>query len=217
MEEAFSDTRRRRDDPRYWVRARVFDDIEAPVSRDCDEDSELMHYMTLPVSQFALVEMPLGGRLERLEEDLFALYVPRVAVFDFFVQPRLECYVTRETEPVPCIKIVSKNCQVLGSPFVQSLNECFDFHVECRFTWPPSDEGTNGEFAAPTIVSTTIIDCLFDPPAPLSLLGKNVLEAASNAILYTALHALQTTFLKNLANDYNHWAKDSAYRMSRQE
>jgi hypothetical protein len=88
--------------------------------------------------------MPLGGRLERLEEDLFALYVPRVAVFDFFVQPRLECYVTRETEPVPCIKIVSKNCQVLGSPFVQSLNECFDFHVECRFTWPPSDEGTNG-------------------------------------------------------------------------
>jgi hypothetical protein len=74
-----------------------------------------------------------------------------------------------------------------------------------------------GKFAAPTIVSTTIIDCLFDPPAPLSLLGKNVLEAASNAILYTALHALQNTFLKNLANDYNHWAKDSAYRMSRQE
>jgi hypothetical protein len=66
-------------------------------------------------------------------------------------------------------------------------------------------------------VSTTVIDFLFDPPAPLSFLGKAVLEMAANAILYTALSTLQRTFVKNLAKDYNHWAKDDAYRMSRQE
>jgi hypothetical protein len=55
MEEVLSDARRRRDDPRYWVRARADDDVEAAVSCDCDEDSELTHYMTLPVSQFTLV------------------------------------------------------------------------------------------------------------------------------------------------------------------
>ena len=66
------------------------------------------------------------------------------AAFDFFVEPRLECYVTHETEPVPCVKVVSKSCELFGSPFVQSLNQCFDIHVEGRITWPPPDEGTNG-------------------------------------------------------------------------
>mmetsp|Transcript_20998 Transcript_20998/g.46051 ORF Transcript_20998/g.46051 Transcript_20998/m.46051 type:complete len:297 (+) Transcript_20998:203-1093(+) len=215
IEDQMAEIRGRRDDPRWWVQARVFDEVEVPVSIDRDEGAELNAYMTLPVSQFALVEMPLGGKLERLDEDLFAVYVPRVAVFDFFVEPRLECYVTHETDPVRSVKIVSRSCEVDGSPFVKSLNRCFDFHVETTFTWTSADD--EDSFEAPAIVSTSIIDCLFDPPPPLSLLGKSVLEAAANAIFSTTLTSLQRTFIQNVSKDYNRWAKDSQYRTTRQK
>ena len=101
-------------------------------------DSCLTRYVT-PTFLHLSPEMPLGGKLERLDEDVFAVYVPRVAVFDFFVEPRLECYVTHETEPVQCVKIVSRSCKVGGSDFAKSLNRCFDFHVETTFTWPTGD------------------------------------------------------------------------------
>eukprot|EP00976_Prorocentrum_cordatum_P005473 109464-Prorocentrum_minimum.AAC.4 len=55
MEDEMAELRRRRQDPRWWVQARVFDEVEVPVSPDRDEGAELHDYMTLPVSQFTLV------------------------------------------------------------------------------------------------------------------------------------------------------------------
>lgn len=49
--------------------------------------------MSLPVSQFVLVKVPLGAELKRVGPDLFELLVPRLEMFGLWVQPRVKCTV----------------------------------------------------------------------------------------------------------------------------
>lgn len=62
-----------------------------PVTRERDEGAALSAYMALPVSQFVLIDVPMGGQLHRIGQDLFELTVPRLEFFGLWVQPNIKC------------------------------------------------------------------------------------------------------------------------------
>lgn len=67
--------------------------LTVPVTSQHDEGAPLSAYMALPVSQFVLIDVPLGGRLNRIGQDLFELIVPRLELFGLWVQPDIKCIV----------------------------------------------------------------------------------------------------------------------------
>jgi hypothetical protein len=67
--------------------------IVVPVTQRHDPGMDLPTYMRLPVSQYVLIEVPLGGALSRISEDMFDVEVAPVRFFDLWVQPRVRCRV----------------------------------------------------------------------------------------------------------------------------
>lgn len=67
--------------------------LSVPVARHHDRDAPLSAYMALPVSQFVLIDVPLGARLERLSDEIFEIVVPRLELFGIWVQPQIKCIV----------------------------------------------------------------------------------------------------------------------------
>jgi len=72
-----------------------------------------------------------------------------------------------------------------------------------------------GSTGGPAIISTSHIKVLLDPPPPFSYLPQAVLEATGNAVMSASLAVLQTTFIDNLAKNYDLWATNPVYRKDR--
>lgn len=67
--------------------------LTLPVTSDHDRGADLSVYMALPVSQYVLIDVPLGAKLRRIGTDLFKLAVPRLELFGLWLQPQVECIV----------------------------------------------------------------------------------------------------------------------------
>jgi hypothetical protein len=89
------------------------------------------------------------------KSSLGAVYqVPRVQIFELVCEPQLVCTVSHaEVLGAPCVRIESRQCLLRGSPFIESLSRCYDFHVVTHFTWSPptapSDDGATPYSGAP--------------------------------------------------------------------
>jgi len=55
-----------------------------------------------------------------------------------------------------------------------------------------------------------------DPPGPFALIPVPQLESTGNAVIRMMLSNLQQVFIRQLADDYNRWAQDEAYRTRRE-
>ena len=128
----------------------------------------LTDYMQLPVEQYALIPMPLGSNLRKLESNFgessvlsgdllssssssseqinaseictteFELTVPTIKFFKLSLQPVV--YAT--VQPYHNRVIISSNkCRLGGSPFIEKvkLNDRFDFSVNTKLTWKDED------------------------------------------------------------------------------
>jgi len=203
------------DDPKYWVKVDVSDSVMVPVSEFCDPGAELEKYMKLPVSQYTLIELPLGGRLSRLNEHMFELKVPRVEIFSLWVEPQLVCQVSQETQPYQCVQVVSNDCRVDGTGSIPQLTECFHFYVKSYITWRNAEPDAYGVPQQPALICNSQIRVRLDPPLPFSVFPKELLEATGNAVMGASLKSLQGSFIKNLAKDYAKWATSADYRTTR--
>src|SRR5438105_195566 len=67
--------------------------LRVPVTARHDPGADLAAYMRLPVSQYVLIDVPMGGSLQRVSADEFELSVPRLQFWDVWVQPRVWCRV----------------------------------------------------------------------------------------------------------------------------
>ncbi|KAK9845221.1 hypothetical protein WJX81_000443 [Elliptochloris bilobata] len=165
--------------------------------------------MRLPVSQFVLIEVPLGGELCRVGYDLFDVVVAPLSLFDLWVQPHVRCCVRQLADP-ECVDIQCVDFQLRSSPAVQRLrlNERVRFAVTTRFSCegPPGAEG---------IRSTTHLQAEVAPPVPFSYLPDGVLTSVGEAAVHAALANLQGTFVRSLARDYARWATNAGYRAER--
>ena len=66
---------------------------EVPIEAHFAEGLRIEDYLRLPVSQYVLIDLPLGGQLRRLSEDVFELTVPQLTLFGVWVQPLIRCRV----------------------------------------------------------------------------------------------------------------------------
>ncbi len=171
----------------------------------------LGQYMTLPVSHYTLLPLPLGATLTRVgteREDLFALTIPRVQLFSLAVQPTItvSVRVLADGADEPCVLITVVESRVDGAWADQlRLNERFLIWGTTRFSWPTGDG----------IRSVTDLRVGVDPPHPFSAIPKRILVRVGNAVLNAVCAHLQRVFIRALAADYRAWAGDDAYRERR--
>jgi len=188
----------------FPVRLACEHEVVVPCGVDHDEGASLQEYMTLPVSQFVLIDLPLGGELVRQAGNIFQLTVPQMKFFDIWVKPI--CIIdVRSRED--CVTLDALECVVEGSPFVErmKISERIDLEVQTRFTWEGGD----------AIRSHTTISVGVDPPMPFSAFPKRLLRGTGNAVLRASLSALHKSFIQSLGKDYEKWAVDGEYRAYR--
>ncbi|CAL8470714.1 g10256 [Coccomyxa elongata] len=183
------------------------DRITVPVITIHDAGQSLESYFRLPVSQYVLIEVPMGGSLKRVSTDVFEVVVAPVRFFDIWVQPRVRCIVRLLDMPLR-VDIRCVECILDGSPAVSELRlqerVQFDVHTCFRCQQDP-----------PAILSESEIDVTVEPPGPFVFVPDIVLQAVGNAGLYQALSTLQRVFIRSLAKDYARWATNAEYRKER--
>lgn len=201
------------------VTLRISNNVVVPVKLDWhDEGCGLHNYMSLPVDQYVLLELPLGARLERVEDTdiLFRLIIPKVQFFWLCVKPTIELTVEvlgEDAPEGPCVKILALWAAVEGEwAEANGLNDRFDFGGKTMFTWGGKNGSPLGDSA---ITSVTDLIVGVDPPQPFSMLPVGVLESVGTAVVGTLSEKLQGVFVKALARDYTRWATDPIYRLSR--
>ncbi|EKX37995.1 hypothetical protein GUITHDRAFT_115755 [Guillardia theta CCMP2712] len=180
------------------------------VSPKHDEGCSLGNYMKLPVDQYVLIPLPNKARLEKKDEHHFALRVPELQIFNVWLRPYVVATVDITEEGVT---ISAKECKLEGSPEVQrlDLNSKFDFEIKVLLQAREDVRGLRS-----MIVARSEVYVWVDPPQIFRVMfPKPLMLETGNSVLKTTLNLLQTTFLKGLAQDYNRWAQDQAYRDQR--
>ncbi|KAK9904246.1 hypothetical protein WJX75_007647 [Coccomyxa subellipsoidea] len=191
------------------VNLKTIDRVIVPVTTIHDVGQTLEAYFRLPVSQYVLLEVPLGGSLKRVADDVFEVVVSPVRFFDIWVQPRVRCIVRVLDMPLR-VDIQCVECILEGSPAVSQLQlqdrVTFDVHTcfKCQ-------QGTD----SPAILSESEISATVEPPGPFAFVPDVVLQAVGNAGLHVSLSTLQRVFIRSLAKDYARWATDARYRKER--
>lgn len=73
----------------------VTHNIDVPiVGQSLEPGSRISDYMTLPVSQFVLVDLPMGARMDRLDDrGTFRLVIPRLELLNLWLEPSFEVMV----------------------------------------------------------------------------------------------------------------------------
>jgi hypothetical protein len=177
------------------------------VSNNADPGVSLTKYMRLPVDQYVCVKIPLSAKLERKADNTFELTVPDLTFFNLKVSPLVIAEVSQtETSVI----IESSQVFLRGSPYVESLNGCYEIRVRTEFGWE------DGASCGPNvIISKSKIKVAVNPPSPFKYLPHSALEATGMAVMQFALKQIESAFLRALAKDYENWALDGNYRISR--
>ena len=110
----------------------VSSQFEQPCIQQSDPGITLTDYMKLPVDQYVCIKMPLDATLERMDGTRFNMTVPPVNFFNLELSPTILCDVTQCDDS---IKIVSTECILRGSPYVEGLNGCFKMKIVSEFRW----------------------------------------------------------------------------------
>jgi hypothetical protein len=116
------------------------------------------------------------------------------------------CYVTQSEGSV---RIQSSSCILRGSPYVESLNGCFEININTVFSWVDTEEKRS-------LRSKSDIFVQVDPPRPFKYFGKTILEATGSLAMSIALNQIENAFVKSLVKDYERWVTDAEYRVSRE-
>lgn len=178
----------------------------------------LASYMQLPAEQYDALDptliQPLGG-------NRFRLQVPRLALFNVWVQPTVDVAVTNATGPPPRVLLQGERCKLDGSPLVQRmhLDQRFELHFQTQLTWTSGSEGpsTPSPRGKGSITADLDVEVFTEVIPPFDLLPRSVLEGTCNAVLRTLIGTLLPVFLGRLSADYERWANSPAYRAQRQQ
>jgi len=167
--------------------------------------------MALPVDQYVLIPLPNNAKLEKLDEEHFALRVPEIQIFNVWLRPYVVSTVQVTEEGV---LIEAQEAKIEGSPEVDrlELNSKTAFSIKVVLKGQEDPRGLRS-----MLVATTEVNVWVDPPPIFrAMFPKRLMYETGNSVLRTSLNLLQNTFLQGLARDYNRWAVDQAYRHSRQ-
>lgn len=193
--------------------------------QDFGSDLSLEAYMQLPVEQYYELDpamiRPLGGKR-------FALQVPRVNLFNVWVEPLVEV-VVHLSDQKDAVILEAKNCSLSGSQLVENLHldQRFCLSFVTTLTWSADgNSNQNGisqvkasqaaqQYGKGCIKGDARLDVWSEVVQPFHLMPKFMLEGTSNAIMGTLLSTLLPRFMDRLGGDYKRWATDPVYREAR--
>eukprot|EP00747_Dinoflagellata_sp_TGD_P179043 gnl/TRDRNA2_/TRDRNA2_29163_c0_seq1.p1 gnl/TRDRNA2_/TRDRNA2_29163_c0~~gnl/TRDRNA2_/TRDRNA2_29163_c0_seq1.p1 ORF type:complete len:315 (+),score=27.74 gnl/TRDRNA2_/TRDRNA2_29163_c0_seq1:186-1130(+) len=189
------------------VHLRVGGQFEQRVSNQADGDVSLTSYMRLPTSQYVCLELPLGAKMQPVSGSRFLLKVPPIKFFNIEVMPVVYTTVLQNESAVV---VHSNEVRLAGSPFVESLNGCYDIDARAELTWRdnPDDKA---------ITCTTDLKFWVESPPPFKYFPNSLLKRTGEIAIKIALDQLDRAFSKGLGQDFEKWAISSAYRQQRAE
>ena len=69
---------------------------ECLVVHSYDKGCSLQDYMTDAARHFSSIALPLGGKISTVDSETIELIVPRISLFDVWLQPRAQCKLAGE-------------------------------------------------------------------------------------------------------------------------
>lgn len=164
---------------------------------------QLQDYMNDAAQNFSSIELPLGGRISTVDAKTIELVIPRLSLFDVWLQPKAKCKLDTFNEKITFTSSTD-SCILDGSSHVKDfkLDERFDLNVLMIFTWTNTPEGGPRK----KIIAEGDIQISVDIPPPFSFIPKPVLDTTANAAIGTAISVILTAFVSKLSEDYQRWS-----------
>ncbi|CAM6091393.1 unnamed protein product [Calypogeia fissa] len=167
-----------------------------------EAERPLGEYMSLPASQYSVLD---AERIERVDENTFRCYAPRLKFFSFEVGPVLLVRVEEQKNGC-CIRLLS--CTLEGSPLVVAQNEKFTASMVNNVSWQDSEKSE----AEKQLISDTTIEVMLDVPAAMRVFPQSFIEGTGSQVLGQVLRVMVPRFLGQLEKDYNAWASGDTSR-----
>ncbi|KAL6754089.1 hypothetical protein V8C86DRAFT_3014689 [Haematococcus lacustris] len=123
--------------------------------------------MTLPVEQYFVLD---PKQIRHLDGNRFVLLVPRISIFNIWLEPEVEVTVTTEKQPGRVV-LQAEHCRMKGSEQVErlQLNSRFCMRFVTQLTWSSGlqqeVQGQDGASAGPSgqIQGNSQLDVCNDP------------------------------------------------------
>ncbi|KAL3675498.1 hypothetical protein R1sor_025446 [Riccia sorocarpa] len=167
-----------------------------------EAEKPLADYMRLPASQYSVLD---AERIERVDENTFRCYAPRLKFFSFEVGPVLLVRVDEQPDGC-CIRLLS--CTLEGSPLVVAQNEKFTASMVNRVSYRDSAESSSEK----ELISDTTIEVTLEIPGAVSIIPREAIEGTGSQVLAQVLRVTVPRFLAQLGKDYNAWATGDSSR-----
>ncbi|CAI5995075.1 unnamed protein product [Closterium sp. NIES-64] len=158
------------------------------VARSGVHDAARVAYMTLPASQYSVLD---AERIERVDSSTFRCYAHRVQFFSVEICPVLLVRVDEEADGCT-IRLLSATLD--GSPIVKSQNKKFRWSASMvnRVRWAPDPSSP----ASRLIMSETTLKSAVEVPVPFRMIPRDVIETAGNKLLEQILKVAVPRFLE---------------------
>lgn len=194
----------------------------------------LSSYMLLPVEQYFVLD---PKQIAHLGGNRFVLTVPRINLFNVWLEAVVEVSVVTSaaaSSGLPRVVLQAENCRISGSDAVEALklDQRFCMRFQTELTWKEAATAAAGSSVAHTqgagnggaaqpmqqqgeIRADSRLDVWSEVVSPFHLLPRDVLVATCNSVLRGLVASLLPLFVRQLAEDYQRWAADPAYRAER--
>ena len=171
---------------------------------DYNGDVSLTAYMQLPLEQYFVLD---PNQIKFIEANRFLLTVPRQTFFSLWLEPEVEISVVNLGQK---IVLQAERCRIKGSDLVENmqLDSRFALRFVTELTW--QSDGQVGYIDAKLNSS---VWCEVIPP--FNLMPREILVSSCNVVMNALVGSLLPMFCSRLAKDYDKWATNAQYRMTR--
>lgn len=191
-------------------------------------------YMRLPTEQYSELDPSM---IHPLGNSAFLLKVPRVQLFDVWLEPEVTVHVRQQEGPVGLV-FEAGECRLRGSDLLQrlGLDRRFALHFRTAVSWQPRPGnggltggsslaaaasallpplGGGGSAGQGQISAEAEVVVWSEVAGPFQAIPRPMLQATGDAVLAALTQALLPVFMRKLADDYQRWAGSPQYRARR--
>ncbi|KAG1671178.1 hypothetical protein FOA52_010114 [Chlamydomonas sp. UWO 241] len=199
--------------------------IKVSVTPSTSPGASLQDYMESAADNFANIQLPLGGKISKVDDSRVELVVPRISLFDVWLQPSAIAALSLSNGLLEFTSMTDY-IKLEGSSHVKQfkLDERFNLDVRIAITWPNGGKASSssassgsdseaGRRATIEAVGDLLIEV--DIPPPFSFMPKGVLTTTGNAAMAVTNGLILDAFCKSLAADYTTWSGDGKLREAR--
>ncbi|GAX75871.1 hypothetical protein CEUSTIGMA_g3314.t1 [Chlamydomonas eustigma] len=161
-------------------------------------DLRLSDYMSQIDDVLADMDLPLGGKVSKIDETHLQITIPKIQLYDFWLQPISVVEITHSPNSVE-VTTTTSNCVMDASQQIKDmgLDKMYNVNVRLALKWD--------DVSQPTLTSTSSINVEVDLPPPFSLIPKPLVKAGGDAAMNATLAILVSSFGEKIKSDLKTW------------